>query len=81
MLPAEKCPKPCTLLRAKRAYGEIKSDTEPSWNSGLLATDCYWCLQTMEAWGPDDQPALPGSCTSDRSCFEGVPSPESLPVA
>jgi len=69
---------PCTLLRAKRSYGEIHSDIEPSWNSGLLATDCYWCLKTMEAWGPDDCPALPESCSTNRTCFEGIPTPKQL---
>lgn len=65
---------PCSLLRAKRAYGDIRSDIEPKWSSGLLATDCYWCLQTMEPWGPDDQPALPDHCSESRSCYDG-PTP------
>ena len=73
-------PKPCTLLRAKRAYGEVESDAEPSWSSGLLATDCYWCLRTMEAWGPDDQPALPDTCSDERTCYDGMPIPRSGPL-
>ena len=66
---------PCIDLRAKRAYGDVVSDIEPSWNSGLLATDCYWCLKTMETWGPDDQPALPETCGQNRTCFSGSIQP------
>ena len=66
----------CIQLRAKRSYGHVTSDAEPSWSSGLLATDCFWCLRTLEAWGQDDCPALPEQCVEGRSCYEGqAPAP------
>jgi len=61
-------PTTCLDLRAKRSYGDVVSSVEPPWESGLLASDCYWCLKTLESWGPDGQPALPDRCSQDRSC-------------
>lgn len=33
----------------------------------------YSCLQTCQAWGPDEDVASPEACTSARRCFK--PSP------
>ena len=36
----------------KSVYGAVEDDTE--WQLGTSSTEVYWCLATMEAFGPDD---------------------------
>ena len=36
-------------------------------------TAVYWCLRTMETWGPDDRLTEAGACRSGRVCFESDP--------
>jgi hypothetical protein len=69
----------CADLRAKRAYGDLSSSAEPDWEDGLLATDCFWCLKTLQAWGPDGRPAVAGECAAGRVCHTPRGSSEDGP--
>jgi hypothetical protein len=59
----------CRSLRWKSWYG-----TDAFSEAELVATFRsnevpYTCLQTCQAWGPDDAPAVPERCDGTRSCF------------
>jgi hypothetical protein len=61
----------CSYLRTKNAYGDVVSAESPRWaEAGDHPTDCYWCLKTMQAWGPDSAPASLSSCGPERSCCD-----------
>ena len=57
----------CRLLRTKSSFG---SEQHASWQRGDSSTDVFWCLNTMEAFGPDDGFAHPHECTGGRACFQ-----------
>ena len=42
----------CKYLRCKSGYGAVEDSTD--WQLGTSTTETYWCLATMEAFGPDD---------------------------
>ncbi len=63
----------CCWLRARGAYGR-GVDVE-AWTSGDSPLDAYWCLRTLEAFGPDDGVAHAHRCRSGRACFEAEPAP------
>lgn len=65
----EDVPVVCRMLRTKAAYGSTMSDL-PAWQRGETSTAAYWCLATMEAFGPDDGLVDAHSCRSGRECFE-----------
>jgi hypothetical protein len=56
----------CRYLRCKSAFGSHVDDTE--WQLGTSTTEVYWCLATMEAFGPDDGYVHATVCRSARSC-------------
>jgi hypothetical protein len=56
----------CRFLRCKSAYGAV-DDTE--WQEGTSSTEVYWCLATMEPFGPDDSYAHATACRAGRACF------------
>jgi hypothetical protein len=56
----------CKFLRCKSAYGAIV-DNE-AWQHGTSDTEAYWCLATMEAFGPDDNYVHATVCKGARSC-------------
>jgi hypothetical protein len=62
----------CRKLRTKQAFGSLAPGT-PDWREGQSTTDVFWCLKTMETWGPDDNVAHATTCREGRGCFE---SPE-----
>jgi len=59
----------CKYLRCKSAYGAVEDDTE--WQLGTSSTEVYWCLATMEAFGPDDGYAHATVCHGGaaRGCY------------
>jgi hypothetical protein len=59
-------PEVCRHLRTKTAFG---SDGGPRlWQLGESTTAVYWCLRTMETFGPDGSFCHPQSCGSGRRC-------------
>ena len=55
-------------LRGRTSLSEQDLEAEFAQNRGPFS-----CLRTCQAWGPDDAPAAPEACGSDRSCFEASP--------
>ena len=51
----------CKWLRCKSAYGSIVDNITST-------SEAYWCLATMEAFGPDDNYAHATVCRDGRSC-------------
>ena len=56
----------CKFLRCKSAFGANVDDT--AWQTGTSPHEVYWCLATMEAFGPDDHYVHATICRSGRSC-------------
>ncbi len=57
----------CKYLRCKSGHGAVEDDTE--WQLGTSPTEAYWCLATMEPFGPDDSYAHAVVCRSGRGCY------------
>jgi hypothetical protein len=72
--PAPKLPAVCRLLRTKTAYRV--GERGALWKLGDSETASYWCLATMEAFGPDDSFCHPHQCGRGRACFEPRPEDE-----
>jgi len=69
-------PKICCLLRTKNAFGSYMfdggdgdEDAYPAWQDGESTTAVFWCLKTMDNFGPDDDFAHAKSCRPGRACF------------
>jgi hypothetical protein len=61
-------PDVCAWLRSKGAgvrYGEPLQ-----WDNGYYPNAVFWCVQTGDAVGPDDQFVHPHTCICRRPCFE-----------
>jgi hypothetical protein len=59
-------PNVCRSLRTKTAFG---SDGGPGdWKFGDSTTAVYWCLRTMETFGPDGNFCHAHSCGPHRRC-------------
>lgn len=65
---SEALPMVCRSLRTKNAFGALMTDA-PDWREGESTTAAYWCLQTMEAAGPDEDFAHARKCREGRRCF------------
>jgi hypothetical protein len=59
----------CRLLRTKTSFGSFVGNLH-AWQTGASTTAVYWCLNTMETAGPDDDYAHPHACRAGRTCFE-----------
>jgi hypothetical protein len=57
----------CRKLRTKLAFGSLEGLTD--WRFGDSTTAAYWCLRTMEQFGPDGSFSHPHGCHSGRGCF------------
>ncbi len=59
----------CRFLRCKSGYGAVEDDV--AWQLGTATTEVYWCLATMEAFGPDDSFAHSTVCQGGcgRGCY------------
>jgi hypothetical protein len=64
--PRERVPAVCRSLRSKTAFG---SDGQDLWRLGQSNTAVYWCLRTMEAFGPDESFCHPHVCGAARACY------------
>ena len=63
----------CSRLRSKGAgvvYGE-----PVRWDNGYFPNAFFWCLETAESVGPDDQFVHPHVCGANRPCFCGPLQP------
>ena len=58
----------CSSLRTKMYYvlGRFHNDIGES-----SSTAQYWCLRTMQPFGPDGNYVCPEECRSGRCCFDG----------
>jgi hypothetical protein len=56
----------CRFLRCKSSFGAIVDNT--AWQLGTGTSEVYWCLATMEAFGPDDNYVHATVCQGTRSC-------------
>jgi hypothetical protein len=68
-LPVEgepRVPDVCRSLRTKTAFGSDGSGGE--WKFGDSTTAVYWCLRTMETFGPDGNFCHAHSCGPHRRC-------------
>ncbi len=68
--PSTPLPRVCRALRTKTSFGVHAEDA--LWKLGRSTTAAYWCLRTMEPYGPDDSFCHPHECGADRSCYEPV---------
>lgn len=59
----------CSQLRAKEFYLDGPSVAEMSFSGPETA---YWCLETMQAFGPDDDYCCPEECHGGRSCHQSA---------
>jgi hypothetical protein len=64
----------CKFLRTKKAFGSPE-DGAPDWREGRSTTAVYWCLRSMETWGPDEQVTHAHECREGRACFEAPYEP------
>lgn len=63
----------CRFLRWKGYYG-ARWRTQGELDAALSTNEVpYSCLQTAQAWGPDDGVACPEHCDRSRSCFKISP--------
>ena len=65
--PRVELPVLCRYLRCKSAYAAIEDDVD--WRLGTSSTEVYWCLATMESFGPDDGYVHATACQGRRSCY------------
>ncbi len=69
-------PRVCRLLRTKIAF-----NSDPGgalWKLGNETTEAYWCLATMEPFGPDGSYCHPHVCGAERGCYR--PTDDALPA-
>jgi hypothetical protein len=59
----------CRRLRTKTSFGSFIGSAN-FWEDGDSTTAVYWCLETMDAAGPDDHFAHPHDCRAGRECFK-----------
>lgn len=64
----EKAVPVCRHLRTKMFY--ISEALGLRYMEQTMPTESYWCMKTMTATGPDDQPVEPDECGRDRRCRE-----------
>ena len=60
----------CRSMRWKGWYAQ-RIWPAAEWAEAASANEVPWtCVQTGEAWGPDDSLACPEDCQPGRGCFE-----------
>jgi hypothetical protein len=57
----------CRLLRTKTAFAA--GEEGALWQLGASTTASYWCLATMEPFGPDESYCHPHVCGERRVCY------------
>lgn len=66
-------PVPCRSLRTKMLY--ISEALGYQYLQRTLPTEPYWCAQTQNATGLDDQPVEPDDCRHHRACYQAWDGP------
>jgi hypothetical protein len=66
--PQTQVPVVCRLLRTKQTHGTLSNIVTP-WQAGTNRTASFWCLATMQSFGPDDDYTHAEKCRDSRSCF------------
>jgi hypothetical protein len=66
-LAARRAPAVCRKLRTKKVNGT--GAPGEMWAAGEATTAAFYCLSTMEVFGPDEAPCHPHQCTRERGCF------------
>lgn len=61
-----RAPDVCRSLRTKTAFGSDGGVGD--WKFGESTTAVYWCLRTMETFGPDGNFSHAHSCGPHRRC-------------
>lgn len=59
--------RPCKCLRSKDMYYKAEPFAEDEFSSGI-----YWCAQTQDAIGPDNQPVDSEDCDLGRECYQSA---------
>lgn len=57
----------CKQLRTKTAFGAV---VDNDWEAGEDTSAVYWCLKTMESFGPDESFVHALECGQGRACFQ-----------
>lgn len=57
----------CRLLRTKGAFGAV---VENEWSGEADTSAVFWCLHTMESFGPDEQAVHGAECLPGRRCWQ-----------
>ena len=60
----------CVHLRTKTQYYALDEMAAGPGYIKVTTTGNYWCNQTHEGVGPDDEPCRPKTCQPGRSCHE-----------
>jgi len=63
----------CRWLRSRGAYDQGLDPA--SLETATTSIDAYWCLRTMEAFGPDDRLVQAHACHPGRNCFRACEAP------
>ncbi len=61
-----KRPPLCRMLRTKTAFG---GGRDALWDAAPSTTAAWWCLATMEPFGPDAGYCHPTRCGERRRCY------------
>ena len=61
-------PPVCKHLRTKRFY--IYGNVPETWDPAHTSAPSIWCLQTMNALGPDERDVTLMACRAGRKCYE-----------
>ncbi|MBX3359643.1 MAG: hypothetical protein KF745_14585 [Phycisphaeraceae bacterium] len=63
----------CPHLRHKMMYCDERQST-PGLVDDTSDTRVFFCIKSMDQFGPDGQPVRPRSCQGGRSCYGGSPA-------
>jgi hypothetical protein len=66
----------CKQLRTKTAFGAV---VDNDWQCGDDTSAVYWCLATMESFGPDESFVHAQECGQGRKCFQRPDDAEDAP--
>ncbi len=67
-LPITNNPPVCRRLRSKGTPG-VNYTSLVDFDDGFISTATFWCLETGEAVGPDDDQVHPHVCVAPRECY------------
>lgn len=62
----------CVNLRSKNMYTDVDSEPDRVRGDSTDMTEIFWCIRTMQAFGPDDRLCDADTCRPGRECFKGL---------